>query len=199
MSHFCTILFWRSNLSHGWKHWQWSHSSIISLTIIVWRRGAWCWGRRLAWTKNNVDWEFGASGFFEVMYKMTSWSIRAKSGGMICTTQICLIFRMSGDSSQLTKSMSKLTFFSIFTRSIFLEGSAHFCLVSTSINLGISTAGGSKGVTRAAGRWWSGRRGFVIMVVKVERRVIGMIVKLLLLLLPVSKIRLGWNVIRAWK
>ena len=96
-------LFWWSNISLGREHWQWSHSD-VSLTVFIicvvgrrWACRGWRW---LSWSKNNINWELFNSCFLQVMNKMTSWSVWAKSGCVIGTTQIGFIFWMSWDCSQ---------------------------------------------------------------------------------------------------
>jgi hypothetical protein len=95
------------------------------------------------------------SDFIQIVNEMTPWSIRTKSNGMVCFAQICLVFGMPSNWSQLSLSMGKLAFFTVFASAVFWERSAQFRLVTASVDLWLS--GWCRGW--AAGRgcgtgWW---------------------------------------------
>jgi len=65
--------------------------------------------------------------------KMTSRSVGTEANTVVGPAQICLVFRVPRHVAEILHSVSKLAFFSIFARSIFLKGSTHLGLVSGSV------------------------------------------------------------------
>merc|ERR1712223_2106704 len=91
---------------------------LMLFTMILW-----------SWSLNDFS-----TSLVQIVDKVASWTIRAKTNGMICSAQICFVFWMSGHSSQFSLSMRKLTFFTIFTGSMFRKWSAQLRLVSASVD-----------------------------------------------------------------
>merc|ERR1712203_1025674 len=81
---------------------------LMLFTMILW-----------SWSLNDFS-----TSLVQIVDKVASWTIRAKTNGMICSAQICFVFWMSCHSSQFSLSMRKLAFFTIFTGSMFRKGSA---------------------------------------------------------------------------
>jgi len=65
--------------------------------------------------------------------KMTSRSVGTEANTVVGPAQICLVFWVPRHVAEILHSVSKLAFFSIFARSIFLKGSTHLGLVSGSV------------------------------------------------------------------
>ena len=75
---------------------------------------------------------------------MASWTIGTESNTVVGAAEVCLVFGVSGDGSQLEISMRELALVSVLASAVLLEWAAHLGFVSVSIldRLGLAAAGG---------------------------------------------------------
>ena len=91
--------------------------------------------RRLNWSTANL---------IKSVDKVASWTIGTESNTVVGAAEVCLVFGVSGDGSQLEISMRELALVSVLASAVLLEWAAHLGFVSVSIldRLGLAAAGG---------------------------------------------------------
>ena len=76
--------------------------------------------------------------FFSVVDEVAARAIRAEADGVEGTAKLSLVFRMTGEVSQLMNTMRKLALITIFARATFLKRTTKLGLIPARIILTIS-------------------------------------------------------------